>query len=131
MKIVELEIPLSIIFTPTRPMIPQQEVEYNLLELIKYNNYGDDTTVKNITNVILNNVYKTEGVKYPFKEIESFFNFKHYINVLNDKIDTVNMYLLNKLDNPFIKDYYFDRWNEDKTKAIYKIEVLGVEDANN
>ena len=128
MKIVELEIPLSLVFTPTRPMIPQQEVEYNLLELIKYNNYGDDTTVKNITNVILNNVYKTEEVKYPFKEIESFFNFKHYINILNDKIDTVNMYLLNKLDNPFIRDYYFDRWNEDKTKAIYKIEVLGVED---
>ncbi len=128
MTIIELEIPVSIIYNSGRPMIPQQQAEYKLLECIKYNNYGDDTTIKNITNHILNTVYQTEGVKYPFKEIESFFNFKHYINTLNDKIDTVNMYLLNKLDNPFIRDYYFDRWNEDKTKAIYKIEVLGVDD---
>lgn len=130
MKIEELEIPISIIFNPSRPLIPQQEAEYKLLEFIKYNNYGNDTTINNITKHILNTVYQTENIDYPFKEIESFYNFRSYINILNDKIDTVNMYILNKIDNPFIKDYYFDRWNNDKSKAVIKIELLGVDDVS-
>lgn len=126
MKDVELPIPIKLVYLENKPLIPNEKYEIKLLELIRYNQYGIDSTLMEITNHILNSTYQTEGIKYPFKEIETFFNFKEYINALSDKIDTVNMYILNKIDNPFVVDYYFLRWENDN--AIYNIKLCGVED---
>lgn len=126
MKDVELPIPIKLVYLENKPLIPNEKYEIKLLELIRYNQYGIDSTLMEITNHILNSTYQTEGIKYPFKEIETFFNFKEYINALSDKIDTVNMYILNKIDNPFVVDYYFLRWENDN--AIYNVKLCGVED---
>ena len=125
MKTIEVSIPKRLIVRD-KAMIPEQQAELKLLELIKYNEYGTESTITSITNYIVNGVYHTEDKLYPFKEIESFFNFKEYINVLSDKIDTVNMFILNKVDNPFIVDYQFTRWEKDD--AIYTVTICGVED---
>jgi hypothetical protein len=125
LKTVEVLIPKKLI-VKDKPMIPGQEAELRLLELIKYNHYGVESTITSITNYIVNGVYQTEDKLYPFKDIESFFNFKEYINILSDKIDTVNMFILNKVNNPYVVDYSFSRWENDN--AVYNVILCGVED---
>lgn len=125
MERIELDVPLRLIYDNKKPLVIDQVVEITIMENIKMNTYDNSSLIDKLTQKVLNTLYQSENEIFPIKAIEKFYGFKDFINILTDKLDTVNMYILNKIDNPFIVDYYFKEWKNEI--AVFEILLPGVE----
>lgn len=103
-------------------LIPEKVLEIKLIEFYRLLSNEDNDTFILFTNYILKHLYQ-DNENHKYDEIVTFFKESYYVNVVMYFLDTLEIYLLNKV-SPECVDIKFSKYIEQGD--VLKVEFIVV-----
>lgn len=114
---------ISVILRRFGRIIPESDIEIELIKLYKRYHYGRDNMIEKFTNKVLQLIFK-DNKDRPYTDIYNFYKDKEYLTAIYTFID-FNTVLINRYIGPDYINVVFNKIKEyTKEKLIVEYEVL-------
>lgn len=107
----ELFIEIKVLNRLGNKLLHDENMELHILK--EYKLVRDDINLYDVAGKSLSKYYFGNDDKYDFSKIDAFFNENTFLTIVTMFIETIDIILLNRIDDVDVKDIVFDRLMDD------------------